>query len=176
VGVIAGRLGLSRSSAFDCTQRVEIPTVAPALRRYAPKVDSASANHVSVALVDLATTGWINLYVDRLELPGQVDGDRRCRVLARPMPGICTTCLVISGRGATSGMTASSSNHLLKRIHITRPRPRTGFSVAVAGPSTSGAAARRSASGARRSIGTTTAGSAWPQSRNRAKRTSRSGT
>ena len=47
------------------------------------------------------------------------------------------------------------------------PRPRTGLSGAVAGASTPGTAARRTASGSRRGTGATTWASAWPQSRNK---------
>ena len=44
-----------------------------------------------------------------------------------------------------------------------RPRPRTGLSGAVAGTTTPGTAARRTATGTRRRTGTTTWASAWPQ-------------
>ena len=44
-----------------------------------------------------------------------------------------------------------------------RPRPRTGSSGAVAGTTTPGTAARRTATGTSRTTGTTTSVSVWPQ-------------
>ena len=52
------------------------------------------------------------------------------------------------------------------RTRPARPRPRTGSSGAVAGTTSPGTAARRTAAGTRRGTGSATWASAWPQSRN----------
>ena len=90
---------------------------------------------------------------------------RKRQRLARmlPMLSACTTCMVMCGSGARTGMMRTTTRTVPGKILRGLRRPRSGSFAAGAGSSTAGTAVPPSASGTIPAAGSATWASAWPQ-------------